>query len=265
MKDRTHMSMFNRPFLLFLLATLLTIAPGCVPTQLISTTRTHMTVHQARRSLTESLSHLKNYGSVREVKINRHGVAFAASRKEDGMILNCFVSFSEMNNLSVETWASWVSVRTNGEPVLSKEGDDGFETEHYAMMFVDALLNLKAAASAPDTEEADFAAFAAGAKTWLVATSKPAMPDEALTYKALAEDAFKRKDLSAALDGYCDALDKYPMWPEGHYNAALLAAETEDYELAALHMRRYLVLAPGAKDAAAAKEKFLLWQHKAKE
>lgn len=30
-------------------------------------------------------------------------------------------------------------------------------------------------------------------------------------------------------------------------------------------MRRYLVLALNAKDAAAARDKFLLWQHKAKE
>lgn len=44
-----------------------------------------------------------------------------------------------------------------------------------------------------------------------------------------------------------------------------LAAEVEDYELAALHMRRYLMLAPEAKDASAAKDKLLLWQHKAKE
>ena len=80
----------------------------------------------------------------------------------------------------------------------------------------------------------------------------------------MAEDAFQRKDFTAALDAYCDALDRHPMWPEGHYNAALLAAEVEDYELAARHMRRYLVLAPGAKDAAAAEETFLLWQHKAK-
>jgi tetratricopeptide (TPR) repeat protein len=81
----------------------------------------------------------------------------------------------------------------------------------------------------------------------------------------LAEDAFKRKDFVAALDAYVEALGMHPMWPEGHYNAALLAAELKDYELAARHMRRYLALAPDAKDASAAKDKYLLWQHKAKQ
>ncbi|TSA41214.1 MAG: hypothetical protein D4R57_00865 [Verrucomicrobiales bacterium] len=132
------------------------------------------------------------------------------------------------------------------------------------MTFIDAVLTLKAAALVPDTEEADFAAFTASAKTWLAATPKPEMPDDARAYKALAEDAFKRKDFPTALEAYCDALDKYPMWPAGHYNAASLAAEADDYELAAHHMRRYLVLTPDAKDAQAAKDKLLLWQLKAK-
>ncbi|TSA41215.1 MAG: hypothetical protein D4R57_00870 [Verrucomicrobiales bacterium] len=133
------------------------------------------------------------------------------------------------------------------------------------LMFIDALLVLKAAALSPDTEDADFAAFTGNAKIWLAATPKPEMSEQARTYKVLAEDAFKRKEFTAALDAYCDALDKYPMWPSGQYNAASLAAEAEDYELAAHHMRRYLVLSPEAKDAAAAHDKLLLWQHKAKE
>jgi tetratricopeptide (TPR) repeat protein len=132
-------------------------------------------------------------------------------------------------------------------------------------MFVDAVITLKKTALAPNTEEADFATFTASAKTWLVTTPKLEMPDDARAYKALAEDAFNRKDFTAALDAYCDALAKYPMWPAGQYNTALLAAEAEDYELAAKHMRRYLVLSPDAKDAQAAKDKLLLWQLKAKE
>lgn len=50
-----------------------------------------------------------------------------------------------------------------------------------------------------------------------------------------------------------------------HHTPKPLAAEAGDCELAAQHMRRYLVLAPDAKDVVAAKDKFLLWQHKAKE
>jgi tetratricopeptide (TPR) repeat protein len=91
------------------------------------------------------------------------------------------------------------------------------------------------------------------------------MSDEARGYKLLAEDALKRKDFSAALEAYRTALTKDPMWPEGQYNAALLAAEAEDYELAANYMRRYLVLAPDAKDAASARDNLLVWQLKAKQ
>ncbi len=133
-------------------------------------------------------------------------------------------------------------------------------------MFINAMLVLKEAALAPDTEEeANFAAFTAEAKTWLAATVKPEMAKEARTFKLVAEDALKRKDFPATLDAYCEALDKFPMWPEGQYNAALLAAETHDYDLAAHHMRRYLVLAPNAKGSKAAEDKLLLWEHKAKE
>ena len=91
------------------------------------------------------------------------------------------------------------------------------------------------------------------------------MPDDVRADKLIAEDAFKRKEFTDALYAYVDALDKYPMWPEGHYNAALLAAEILDYEWASRHMRRYLVLAPDAKDASAAKDKYLLWQRLAKD
>ena len=56
-----------------------------------------------------------------------------------------------------------------------------------------------------------------------------------------------------------------PMWPEGYYNAALLAAETEDYELAAHHMRSYLVHSPVVKETPSAKDMLLLWLHKARQ
>jgi len=280
MKGKTHMSIFNRPFLLLLVATLLPILSGCVSRQLINTRSTHMTVDQARNSLKKSLNHMLkgytyssgqvvNFTFAREVKFNRRRLTFIDDIGDGKTYVNHF-NFLMLDSLWVEDLPNdgrynrgWlVHYRFKGEDIPTYH----FEEEEYAMMFVDALLTLKEAfLEAPDTEEADFAAFVTSAKTWLMTMPKPEMSDDALTYKALAEDAFKRKDFTAALDAYCDALDRFPMWSEGHYNAALLAAENEEYELAARHMRRYLVLAPGAKDAAAAKEKFLLWQHKAKE
>ncbi len=261
MKDKPLTSICNRPLRLFLVATFLSIMSGCSSVERVDAPRTQMTVLQAGQMLRESLSHLWSRNNVREVKFNRHRVTFRYELPNDefygssaGQTRDQSVSFAEVNNLSVDG----IDVLSNGHFMLR------FDTKYAALKFVDALLTLQEAGLAPDPEEADFTAFTIEAKAWLVVTPKPEMSDEARTYKLSAEDAFKRKDFAAALKAYCDALIKFPMWPEGHYNAAVLAAEAEDFELAAQHMRRYLVLAPDAKDAAAAKDKLLLWQHKAK-
>ncbi|TSA40459.1 MAG: hypothetical protein D4R57_01735 [Verrucomicrobiales bacterium] len=239
-----------------------------------------MNVSQARKALAESLRHQVCIKSVREVKFSRHRVTFIGdfellkgSYLFDGMAHNCFVSFDAiidpLNQIVETPKRDGVRVNNiNGIHVSDRSQKDAaaqFETDADAQMFIVAHKILEKAALAPDTEGADFAAFTSEAKIWLVTTPKPEMSDEARTYKVLAEDAFERKDFTAALDAYCKALNKYPMWPKGQYNAAVLAAEAEDYDLAARHMRRYLVLSPEAKDAQAAKDKLLLWQLKAKE
>ena len=99
----------------------------------------------------------------------------------------------------------------------------------------------------------------------LVAALKPAASDEARKYQALAEDALKRKDVVAARAAYTEALEKYPRWPDGFYNAAVLAAEAKEYAVAAQHMRRYLTLSPNANDVTTSQDMLLYWQHKAKE
>src|SRR5439155_9769287 len=89
MKDKTLMSTCNRPFLLLLLAAFITLE--CANAQFSGRPRTHtaqpkrvdaprtqMTVHEARKSLVESLSHDKNM-SVREVKFNRQKVTFTGN------------------------------------------------------------------------------------------------------------------------------------------------------------------------------------------
>lgn len=233
-----------------------------------------MSVNQAKKLLVESLGYLQYIESVEGVKFSRQSVAFVANymperKKRLGRAglgasnaVPCSITFSELKDLAVSGNTKFSRVVMNGKPLAF---DATFETQNAeaALDFVDALLILKAAASRPDTEEADFATFTAGAQAWLATTPKPEMSDEALTYKVLAEEAFKKQNYPEALEFYAKALDRHPFWPSGQYNAALLAAENEDYELGALYMRRYLVLAPDAKDAGAAKEKLLLWQHKA--
>lgn len=274
MKGKPITSICNRPLRLFLLATFLSIVSGCSTVERLEVPRAPMTLRQARKSLTESLSNVFRTKSLREVSFSRHKVIYkyeSTYSPNAGQTYTGSITFAEMENLSVGgDIGSWGAATGDGISlrgvfeVTSNRKSWMFVGRAAAINFIDSLLTLKKASLAPDTEEADFAAFATSAKTWLATTPRTAMSDDARTYKVLAEDAFKRKDFAAALDAYRDALNKYPMWPEGHYNAALLAAEIEDYELATQHMRRYLVLAPDAKDVTAAKDQLLLWQLKAK-
>ena len=224
-----------------------------------------MTVSGARAALEDSLRHTGHgYESVREVRFHRNSVTFVCDSKYYDDKWNDTLR-PVKKSVRIATPKSVSNGRDNGLYWTIIDGHKtGFPEKKYAIMFADAMHTLSNAL-APDTEEADFAAFSSAAQRWRDTTPKPDMPDEARAYKGLAEDAFKRKDYDAAFTAYCEALDRYPMWPSGHYNAALLAAEDGDYELAAQHMHRYLVLAPDATDAAAAKDKFLLWQLKAKQ
>jgi tetratricopeptide (TPR) repeat protein len=114
-------------------------------------------------------------------------------------------------------------------------------------------------------ETANFMAFKEKAKTWRGLPAKPSLPAEANRYRVLAEDAFKSKDFDKAIDYYDKALEAYPLWPQGQFNAALICGETGDYAEAVGHMKRYLELAPEAKDAKAAQEKIFIWEEKAKQ
>jgi hypothetical protein len=244
-----------------LAALIIAVFSGCM--QRVEQPRAQMTVREARKSLTESLTEFYGVTSITYAKFNKYRLFFDS----DGIYKNGIIYFWGIHELE-----SGHSFDGYDEVSFKYKYDSKIYTQRLFFKnganlsrAVDALLNLKAAALAPNTEEADFAAFSTAAKTWLATSPKPEISDDARAYKTLAEDAFRRKDISASLTAYEDALGKFQMWPEGHYNAALLAAEIEDFELAALHMRRYLVLAPNANDAEAAKEKYLLWQLKAKQ
>lgn len=63
-----------------------------------------------------------------------------------------------------------------------------------------------------------------------------------------------------ALEVYETTLASSPDWAIGHYNAALVAAELEQYELAITAMRRYLYLEPNAPDARAAQDQIYRWE-----
>jgi len=105
-------------------------------------------------------------------------------------------------------------------------------------------------------------AFRAQADAWRELAEKPKMPDEAYRHKVLAEEAYRNKDLPKALAEYQLGIQAFPTWPEGQFNAALIAAELEIYRVAVVRMKEYLLLVPDAPDAQAAKDKIIIWQDK---
>lgn len=259
------MNRYRHCFVLLLIASLLTVA-GCAVQHATHDTDIprQMTVSEARKALAESIGHTSpKFLPLKDVRISHSQVSYIWA-KGDPRQKKYRERFAEMNDLGTrDSWDATLNLTVQGK-------DTNFYWERsdrrYVTMFIDAILTLKQAASGGDAvEETNFAAFTEKAKDWSMRTPRPAMPVEARGYKALAEDAFKRKDFTAALEAYREALERFPTWPEGQYNAALLAAEAEEYEIAAQHMRRYLTLAPNAKDAVAAQDKMLLWQLKEKQ
>jgi tetratricopeptide (TPR) repeat protein len=103
------------------------------------------------------------------------------------------------------------------------------------------------------------------AAAWRALATKPPLPDAVRIQRIAAEDAIKNSHPDAAMNYYEAGLALYPTWPEGHFNAALIAAELGDYTDAAEHMQSYLELTPNAADAQAAHDQLDLWQLKAKE
>jgi len=81
----------------------------------------------------------------------------------------------------------------------------------------------------------------------------------------LAEDAVKQNKPGEALNHYETGLELYPTWPQGRFNAALVAAELGFYTEAIEHMQAYLELVPDAQDAQSARDQIVIWQYKTKE
>lgn len=153
-----------------------------------------------------------------------------------------------------------------------------WETSASAQAFADALNRLSAYARAYDPAKQRFARpcgeearegywkdFQQKAATWRALTPRPSLAEDVRQPRLLAEDAFKQKQFETAAEEYEEGLEIDPLWPQGHFNAALLYAELKDYEDAIWHMRAYLELLPDAPDAQEARDQVLLWQGKMKQ
>jgi hypothetical protein len=103
------------------------------------------------------------------------------------------------------------------------------------------------------------------ATAWRALAIKPVLPDAVRVRRMMAEDAIKNKKPEDALMFYEQALEAYPTWPEGWFNAALVAGELGRYDDAVDDMQNYLELVPDAKDAQSARDQLEIWKIKAQE
>jgi tetratricopeptide (TPR) repeat protein len=133
-----------------------------------------------------------------------------------------------------------------------------------AQAYADALNLLSAHARGEDRAalDAEWSDFQQKAVAWRSLPTKPAVSDAVRMHRIGAEEALQQKQFDTAIDDYEAGLKIDPLWPEGHFNAAILDGELNDYEWAVWHMRAYLELLPDAPDAPAAHDQLLLWQGK---
>ena len=132
-------------------------------------------------------------------------------------------------------------------------------TREDGQRFVDAVQAMKYNSSSDA-----FTAFQQQATAWRAVSRKPGLPDETHRCRVLAEDAFHNNNLELAVDYYEKGLAVEPVWPDGHFNAALIYDELRRYKPAVAHMKRYLELSPDPKNSQLYRDKLIVWEEKLK-
>ena len=131
-----------------------------------------------------------------------------------------------------------------------------------AHAFVGGMNRLRAFARGEADKEADWRDFQQKAAAWRALPAKPPLAEEVRQHRVLAENAFKEKQFDVAVEHYEEGLDLDPLWPQGHFNAALMYAELKHYADAIQHMRCYVELSPQAPDVQDARDQIVIWQDK---
>lgn len=187
-----------------------------------------------------------------------------------------YITWSTKNGTTTALMIVWITsiqpaIRQDGlwKVHYTIEGDtfdywEGSASRDRAERYREAILFLARDAQRKfeATAAAKLESFKAQVEAWRALTEKPKLPDSAYQHKVLAEEAYKNKDLKKAFAEYQAGLAAFPTWPEGQFNDALIAGELQHYRLAVHRMKEYLMLAPDATDAQAAKDKIIIWQDK---
>ena len=112
----------------------------------------------------------------------------------------------------------------------------------------------------PTKDAAAEAAFQEESRKYREMRVKPVLPEEAHKYDVQGDFAVEKKNLAAAADRYGEALKIAPWWPEGHFKRGVILADIERYDEGVDEMKKFLLLAPDAKEARAAQDNIYKWE-----
>jgi hypothetical protein len=145
---------------------------------------------------------------------------------------------------------------------LTKLNQNSWDTRQQAQALADALNPLSAYARGERTPEAAavWSDFPQKTAAWRALAVKPPLAEEVRKHRILAEKAFSEKDLYGAVEEYEAGLAIDPMWPEGHFNAALLCGELKVYAEAIRYMHAYVELVPNGSDTQSARDQMIIWE-----
>jgi tetratricopeptide (TPR) repeat protein len=90
---------------------------------------------------------------------------------------------------------------------------------------------------------------------------KPDLSEEQRKFVVQANAASEEKKYALALEMYDKVFQINPYsYPQGYYNAALIAAQQQDFALAIFNMNKYIILSPNAEDTRKAQDKIYEWE-----
>jgi tetratricopeptide (TPR) repeat protein len=253
-----------------------------VPAARAQNAKATMTIWKARRALPENIAVARIWGPmngkidpnsfrITEDRVEFDGVSHKRHFVIDltqlgsvtvgcrgGHVAGCTLRDTEGKKLSSELsrlfWNDYTIHLLTTPPACSPE------CERQANVFADALNKLSSFAIDKNNPLHDFSTHAA---EWRALATKPPLPDAVRVRRLMAEDSLKNQKPQDALTYYEQGLEIYSLWPEGWYNASLVAGALSDYSIAIEFMRNYLLLVPNAADAQAAHDQIEIWKIKA--
>ena len=242
-----------------------------------------MTVWQARRAIITGLTTVMSkmeftWGAGYKVNVHPESIRVSAASidctadvstwgfntKPDPHTEVCGIDLKSIGTLGVKRYRRQYQLTRESGAGFELMGNLAWATPDEAQAFADAVNRLRSAARGKDMEMNGAVGpdFQQQAAAWRALPTKPAISEEVRRHRLLAENAVKEKQFDVAIEEYEAGLAINPLWPEGHFNAALLSGELGYHSMAIQHMQAYLDLVPDASDAQGARDQIVIWQAK---